>query len=670
MARSYTKRSDYWIRRKQGTSTPVGAPTPITINTAAPKEIRVPVPFPNVEYGAVQISEAAGGTVMPPSGATRSRQVNDGTVDGGAFQNLCGMRLPWEIAGQYVGVKTAIDLCCRAYTGVPIFRNAIEVAVEFSNTALHIKTDNKTVKRFFSEWFYAIQVNKLKEEWFREYYRSGNVFLYKFSGKFGPKQFVGLNETLGSVPKENKLPIRYSLLNPVNIFVQSGLTFPYTYVRLLSTFEIERLKHPLTPQDKQVFDQLPDFVKNQIKQANNFPLGLYIPVEPERLRFAFYKKQSYEPLATPMGYPILPYIEWKLTLQKMDKSLAREIEQAILLVTTGEGPNEWNGGNGINQNNIARLQNLLNNQTISRALVADYTTKAQWLIPPIEKILGPDKYQIVNEDIKEGLQSVLLDAGKDAKFATAQIKAKIFIQRLEEGQRVFLNDFLMPEIRDICDNLGFRHLPEVEFEKINLQDETTMARVYAQMATMGLLTPGELNNALETGVLPTPDEMMEHQVVYKSARDKGLFQPLAPAQQGEGQAGRPAGSKAPQSTKRISPQGTKAAFSIKGYMAGLEAAAALKDAVVTGLRKHFKIKTAALTDKQMGVAETLSRAIMATQAKEKWMESIAAAIAKPPTVPTEVAEEIGELATDYGVDTWDATVLRRCVVAGPDEKGA
>jgi len=663
MARSYIKRdTTYWQARKQGIQP---AAAPIVVQAAPVAVERKPVPFPNVEYGNTFVSEAAGGTVAPSTGNTRSRQVNDGTIDGGAFQNLASMRLPWNIANGYVGVKDAIELCCKAYTGVPIFRNAIEVAVEFSNTSLHLKTDNKTVKRFFEEWFYAIQINKLKEEWFREYYRSGNVFLYKFSGKFGPKQFVGLQQIFGSAPKENTLPIRYSLLNPVNIFVQSGLTFPYTYVRLLSTFEIERLKHPLTPQDKQVFDQLPKYVKDQIKQANNFPLGLYIPVEPERLRFAFYKKQSYEPLATPMGYPVLPYIEWKLTLQKMDKSLAREIEQAILLVTTGEGPNEWNGGNGINQNNIARLQNLLNNQTISRALVADYTTKAQWLIPPIEKILGPEKYQIVNEDIKEGLQSILLDAGKDAKFATAQIKAKIFIQRLEEGQRVFLHDFLLPEIRFICENMGFRNLPEVEFEKINLQDETTMARVYTQMSQLGLLTPNELVNALETGVLPSPDEMAEDQTAYKAARDKGLYQPLAPAQQGE--AGRPAGTSGiKQSTKRVSPQGTKAAFSISAYMRGLQTGDQLKAAIEAELRKQFKLKaSAALGDKQIQAIDKLARAIMATTSQDKWMASAAAAVAKPPALSAETLEEIDTFAKAYEVDSWDAIVLRDCVTNPP-----
>lgn len=667
MARSYRKQSDYWERRKiAGKTAPV---PPITINNLPPSTPaaaeRKSIPFPSINYGAEYISEAAGGSVAPASSNTRGRIATNGAADINAFDNLLGMRLPWEMSGTYVGVKDAIDLCCRAYTGVPIFRNAIEVAVEFSNTPLHIKTDNRTVKKFFEEWFYAIQINKLKEEWFREYYRSGNVFLYKFSGKFGPAQFRGLQQTFGA--KENKLPIRYSLLNPVNIFVQSGLTFPYTYVRLLSTYEIERLKNPLTPQDKQVFDQLPQLIKDQIRQANNFPLGLYIPVEPDRLRFAFYKKQSYEPLATPMGYPVLPYIEWKLILQKMDKALAREVEQAFMLVTTGESPNEYNGGNGINQNNIARLQSLLSNSTISRVLVGDYTTKAQWLIPPIEKILGPEKYEIVNQDIKEGLSSVLLDTGGGggSKFATAQIKAKIFLQRLEEGQRVFVNDFLMPEIALICENMGFRHMPTVEFEKISLQDESVMARVYTQMAQLGLLTPDQLMTALENGILPTADEIADAQPIYKAARDKGLFVPLAPPAGGdEGGGGRPPGSKSPQTTKKISPMGGKGAISSKLYMEGLVAASSLKDSIGAALKKQFKVKTD-LSEIQLSVAEKLARSIMATQPRDKWDNSIAATIEKPPALSPALADEIVTISSEYGVDLWDATILRECFVVAP-----
>jgi hypothetical protein len=659
MPRKYVKSSPYWSIRKEGFQPAADSKPQIT-----------PRPFIDIGYGSTQVGIAADSTTQ-----SRSSQTNSGLADPGAFSNISSIGLPWSASGgnsSYLGMKSAIDLCARAWVGVSAVRNAIEVSVEFSDQPLYIKCSNETVKNFFTEWFKAIQLDRLKEEFFREYYRSGNVFLYKFNGKFGPAYFKHYQNTFAA--KENRLPIRYVLLNPSNVFVPTGLTYPHSYVRLLSTYELERLRNPMTEQDKQVYESLPADVKSQIRSAGAMPFGIYIPIESERLRFAFYKKQSYEPLAVPMTYPVLPDIEWKLTLKKMDKELARKIEHAILLVTTGEAPNEWNGGNGININNIARLQALLNNPTLGRVLVGDYTTKGEWLIPDVSAILGPEKYSIVNEDIKEGLQSVLVG---DDKFANAQIKAKIFIQRLVQGQEAFLNEFLMPEIIQICENMGFRTVPKIGFRKINLQDETVMGRLYNQLGQLGILTADETVEALETGILPDKDEMLEHQMEYKKLRDKGQFLPLVggtQADDGSGTSGgagspggRPAGSGVKKSVKTVGPIGTSrgAAFSTKEYMSCLRASSNLLTAITERLAARFKVKE--MNSAQIGVAESLMRSVMATMPIEKWTDKsvVSAAIENPPLVPTAIATEIDEIAEQYGVDRLDATILRLCKTALP-----
>ncbi len=656
MARSYQKRNlEYWENRRNiqpqqtiANNTPVN-PTP------------VPVPFPDINYGTTEISyaDAPGMPGLPSTSAnTRGRQVYNFGGGEEAFQNIRSMRLPWDPAsnGVYMSSKSAINLCARACTGIPVARNAVEIATEFSNQPLYVKCKNKTVQRFFSEWLNAIQINKLKSESFREYYRSGNVFFQRFDGKFGPKDYVGMKSIFGT--KSDTLPIRYVLLNPENIFVQSGLTFPHVYVRLLSTFEIERLKKPITKQDKQVFDQLPAFIKKQIEMANNFPLGLYVPIDPDRLRFFFYKKQSYEPLATPMLWPILPLLEWKLVLQKMDKDLAKTVEQAILLLTTGESANEWNGGNGVNQNNIARLQALMMNQSISRVLVGDHTLKGQWLIPDL-KGLGPDKYQVVNEDIREGLQSLLTG---DDKFANAQTRAKIFIQRLEEGQKCFLEDFLLPEIISICDKMGFRDIPEIGFQKIDLQDESVFARVYAQLASLGLLTDEGLTTALNSGILPNPDESVEQQRRFKELRDEGLFQPLM-SKQGPQSGGRPDGTTGiPQSTKNISPQGTsKGGISLSRVFDLINKSAELENKVVKKLKTKFSISSN-LNDEQYAIAKTLTEIIVAQFQPDEWDKKISFAIKKPFMLSDDVSEQIEDIKRNYNVSSWDAALLRHCII--------
>lgn len=672
MARTYNKTSPYWEARRAGFAA-APAPQPIHVHTEAPALAVKSSPFPDIGYGSTEVAHAS--AVPGSSASIRGPQVNNGLRDPGGFENIRALPLSYATFGDnrdgYFGVKEAVELCMRAYSGVAVIRNAIEIAVEFSCQPLYIKTSNQTVKTFFQEWFHAVGMQKLKEEYFREYFRSGNVFLYKFSGKFGPAYYKNFQQSFGAT--NNRVPIRYSLLNPSNVFVPTGLTYPYTYVRLLSIYEIERLRNPITEQDKQVYNDLPKFVKDQIKVTSAYPLGIYIPMDAERLRFSFYKKQSYEPLAIPMCYPILSSVEWKLALTKMDKALARTIEHAILLVTTGETGTEYNGGNGINPNNIARLQNLFTNQTIGRVLVADFTTSAKWLIPDIQEILGPQKYEVVNQDILDGLQSIM-GGGKDGeKFANAQTKVKIFIQRMKEGQDAFLNDFLMPEIVQICADMGFRTVPKIGFRPIDLGDDTVVARVYAQLGQLGILTAKQVVKAIETGVLPDGDEMDADQIEYQKLRDKGQYLPLVgasiqdgPQQEGGGAMGRPPGTGVKMPGKKPGQIGTSKgdAFSIGAYVEGLRRSELLAADVEKSLKKRFKVKD--LNEAQAKVAASLCNTIMAIHPKDEWNASIPAMIKTPLQIPTTIADELDAIATEHGVDNLDAILLMHAKVKAPD----
>lgn len=670
MGRPYTKRDTaYWNRHVSPAPTPQVVVMPPAV--AAEPPLR-PTPFPDISYGSTEIARASVGG--PATTSVRGPQLNNGMSDVGAFQNLRAM--PSAVASfngsrdgdGYFGAGDAVSLCVKAYGGVPVVRNAVEVAVEFSTQPIWVKSKNATVREFFVEWLNAIQVNRLVEQSSRAYYREAAAFFQTFHGQFGPSYFEHMQRSFGA--KENRIPIRYELLNPMTISASNNLATPYTYVRLLSTWECERLRNPLTEQDKQVLADMPKEAREQIQNGSS-SMGIYMPLDPKRLRFYFYKKQGYEPFGIPFIWPILPAIEWKLTLTKMDKALARTIEHAILLITMGEAPSKENGGNGINHNNIARVQNLLSSQTIGRVLVADYTTKGQWLIPDIQEILGPEKYQVVNEDIKEGLQSILTG---DDKFANAQIKAQIFIQRLVEGQNRFLNDFLRPEIAAICKTMGFRDVPAVGFEKIDLQDATVMARIYAQLGQIGVLTAPQVVKAIETQILPDGDEMEAGQEAYRKAREKGLYEPLIGGQKEEegagGPGGRPSGSKSGKQagTRKSSPIGTSKAsdaFSVKTYAACLRESQTLETHVVAALKERFGVE-GELSAAQQNVAHSLVKAIIATQPRDNWLKDVAmAAVAKPPAIALDVGAELDDIATTYQVDDFDAAILRHCRCDAP-----
>jgi len=638
MARKYTKKSDWWTNRSG-------------IADAAQKPVER-IPMPNLEY---ETAASLAGEATEYRGMGKNA-----TIDTSRFQNLATMALPFEITNGRYSINQAIELTQKAYANVSIFRNAVEVLTEFSNAKIHLKGGNAKSREFVSEWLKKINIDELKEQYFREYYLSGNVFLYEFNGKLRDKDVKKIKETMGG--RATRIPIRYIVLNPTNIFVENGLSSQnYNYVKMLSLYEIQRLKNPQTQEEKDMFDSLPELIRKQIKSyTGGAATYIYVPIDPMRLYYVFYKKQSYWPLAIPMGYPILQDIEWKLQLKKMDMAMSRSIEHAILLITTGERVDQYGGG--VNPNNVSKLQSLFKNPTIGRVLVADYTTKAEWAIPDFEKLLGPDKYTVVDRDIKEGLQTILI--GED-KFANALLKAKVFIERLKSGQESFLNNFLQQQINKVCVDVGFKNTPTAVFQQVQLQDEVQQQKLFIRLAELGLLTAEETNQAIETGMLPDRELSLENQTEYKGLRDKGFYYPLvgggavpknaitaepkATAPSSSSGAGRPSGSKAPQTTKKVSPIGTGGdKFSTVKIIDLMNKFEALKTDAAAALKAKFNVSE--LNDEQNNIAQTLAKTIMANEEDGKWKDSIVSYLENPKEINQEVADQIDEIAMKYDLE--------------------
>jgi hypothetical protein len=141
-------------------------------------------------------------------------------------------------------------------------------------------------------------------QWFLEYYRSGNIFIYKFNGRIAEDKFAKMKTARAAANKSPEIPIRYIILDPKQVSLQVGPTYNKTYVRQLSTFEIERLRNPKTPEDVQMLKDYPKDIQLQIKKSAGQP-WIYAPLDTSRLYYNFYRKQDYEPLAVPMIFPLL-----------------------------------------------------------------------------------------------------------------------------------------------------------------------------------------------------------------------------------------------------------------------------------------------------------------------------------------------------------------------------
>ena len=103
---------------------------------------------------------------------------------------------------------------------------------------------------------------------------------------------------------------------------------------------------------------------------------------------------------------------------------------------------------------------------------------------------------------------------------------KVFLERLEESRNAFIYDFLQPQVKMICQNLGFRKYPTVKFEQTDIKDEVQLQRVATRLMELGIITPEQGMNVLEKGAYPKPEEMQAAQQAYIEQRKQGMYNPI------------------------------------------------------------------------------------------------------------------------------------------------
>ena len=560
----------------------------------------------------------------------------------------------------WIRINTTIDLVQRAYWNFGIVKNTIDILSELSNSRLYLTGGNKRARDFIGAWLDRINITKLKEQFFREYYRSGNIFLYRYDAKFDPEDLQKMSLVYGkeyeSVAKNiSKIPLRYILLNPAKLTTLHNFSFVNNpYYTVLSGPELAALASSKTQEEKDLFNTLSPQDKKNVEAGVR---ELRILLEPSRLYAIFAKKQDYEPFSVPMVFPVLEQLNNHLELQRMDAAIARTTDRAILLITNGEKVDD-KGNGGVSAETLMKLQQLFQSESVSRTLIADYTTKGEWLIPDINKVLGASKYEELNRQINIGLNSVFFDT--DEKFANVSIKAKIFIERLKEPRDTFLG-FLQNEIKKVCELMNFKVYPKVHFEDISLKDEGEFVRLFTRMSELGLLTPRQFFEALETGKLPDT-ETVEYKAEieeYKRQRDSGLYTPLiggAKTQDGEptgNSPGKPAGTTTNQKTKKVKPIGAR--YSMASIRDNYVFADKLVKAVEQAIKKSNKIKE--LNSAQLNFCQLLAQSIILNESRGEWISSVPSYIKEVKSPKNEVLDAVNNIAEEHNISLFEASIL-------------
>ena len=609
--RKYTKKSDYWNKFNKSNA----SQNDWISQDESTEPIAAGAPFFLSEG-----SYSRSGSMTDLPSTNTSTRINRSSVRQpiNRYSLIRGGLLPYEISGDGVNVREAIELCQKAYANVPIFRNTIDMMSEFANSELYLEGGTAKSREFFEKLFDRIKIWNLKDQYFREYYRSGNIFLYRIDGKFDLNYYKKFIKEFADKPSVNRFPLKYILLNPFEIVAKRSTVFSTkdgAYAKILSEFDMERLANPKNDYDRAVFEALEPETQKLIKDGAYFKDGLKINLENERVSYSFYKKQDYEPFAIPFGYPVLEDINAKMEMKKMDQAIMRTVENVILMITMGTDPDKG----GINHNNLKAMQKLFQNESVGRVLVADYTTKADFIIPDINKVVGPQKYEVINKDIKEGLQNIILN---EDKYSGAQIKARVFLDRLKEAREAFINDFLQPEIRRISKDLGFRSYPTVKFQDIDLRDEVQLMRIATRLMELGIVTAEQGMEIIQKGRFPDANTLDGAQEKFIEQRKKGYFNPIVGGIPMIEDLAEDVEKNQPTSGMSGRPPGSEDKFSRENIQATIYDIESLRAVASTKLKEKLKVGKKGFNKEQSKMIDNLCEAVVCSTEKENWTDQI------------------------------------------------
>lgn len=574
------------------------------------------------------------------------------------YSNIEGGVIPFTYGGggkynSNISVKDTIILCQKAYYNFSIFRNTIDLMTEFSCSPIYFTGGNEQSKKFFQSWSEKVNLWRLQDMFFREFFRSGNVFLYKLMAEFTKQDMRVISDLIIGEAKSNQIPVRYVVLNPADIQAVSSVSFiTPKYIKILNDFEMHVLSNPSTEQDRQLADKIVDIKKFKDSKLQNFHQQMVFELDEEKFIPIFYKKQDYEPFSVPMGFPVLEDINWKAELKNMDMAISRTIQQAVLLVTMG------NDEVGMpTKDQIGNLRKIFENESVGRILVTDYTTNIKFIIPEIGQILDPKKYEVVDRDIRYGLNNVLFG---EEKYANTSTKIEVFLSRLKHARETFLNEFLIPEIKKIGKNLNFKNLPTPRFKDSDFKSDANLTRIYSRLLELGVLTPEEGLTAIDTGRLPLPEESLESQKKFQKLQEEGLYQPLLNKNQNISQpGGRPSGTTGvKQSVKTPGKIGTAASESVIDanlITKHLLAYDDLEKTIQNKLKNKFNKKR--LNEEQKNIIRDISEMIAVNETPNNWNNKIEEYFKDHKIINSNNLSEINLISEEFGVDIKTAIII-------------
>ena len=386
--------------------------------------------------------------------------------------------------------KRIIKMCMDAYDKVGIIRNIVDLMGDFGSQGISVVHSDRTAEKFFKQWFKKVDGKERSERFLNNLYRTGNVIVYRSNATVTPE----LNTFMKSVGNDikielpnvtrNVIPFRYNFFNPMSVNMKnSGLSLFVGSKRFSISNSVisDVYKKGQIPQE--ILKTLPPAARRSIENGDK-----EIPLEPDRLSVHYYKKDDWQVWANPMIYAILDDIIMLEKMRLADLSALDGAISNIRLWTLGSLDHKILP----NKAAINKLRDILASNAGGGTMELVWGPELSYTESnsQVYKFLGSEKYNSVLNSIYAGLgvpPTLTGMAGNGGGFTNNFISLKTLVERLQYG-RSLLVDFWQKEIEVVRKAMGFRRPAYIQFDQMNLSDDTAEKNLLLQLADRDIIS--------------------------------------------------------------------------------------------------------------------------------------------------------------------------------------
>lgn len=386
--------------------------------------------------------------------------------------------------------KRIIKMCMDAYDKVGIIRNIVDLMGDFGSQGISVVHSDRTAEKFFKQWFKKVEGKERSERFLNNLYRTGNVIVYRSNATVTPE----LNTFMKSVGNDikielpnvtrNVIPFRYNFFNPMSVNMKnSGLSLFVGSKRFSISNSVisDVYKKGQIPQE--ILKTLPPAARRSIENGDK-----EIPLEADRLSVHYYKKDDWQVWANPMIYAILDDIIMLEKMRLADLSALDGAISNIRLWTLGSLDHKILP----NKAAINKLRDILASNAGGGTMELVWGPELSYTESnsQVYKFLGSEKYNSVLNSIYAGLgvpPTLTGMAGNGGGFTNNFISLKTLVERLQYG-RSLLVDFWQKEIEVVRKAMGFRRPAYIQFDQMNLSDDTAEKNLLLQLADRDIIS--------------------------------------------------------------------------------------------------------------------------------------------------------------------------------------